>query len=150
MEARPGSRDVAMKVRSRSSAVDKIKTHVSSALKDVLLDKSKSSAAEGKRWDVIENNIKSMSDVSEQILHNQVMQEAPSPQKTHTSPPCEQPPWLRPRLQNQSMELEREKIQLERLKIQKELRLMKDSDMNNEVGIADDDSCGVNDLNKCN
>ena len=97
MEARPGSRDVAKKARSRSSAVDKIKTQVSSALKDVLLDKSKSSAAEGKRWDVIENGIKLMSDVSQQMLHNQVMQEAPSPQKNaYFSPPCEQPPWLRP------------------------------------------------------
>lgn len=55
-------------------------------------------------------------------------------------------------LRNQSMELERDKIQLERLKVQKELRLMKDSDMNNEVEIAEDDSDsgGVNDLNKWN
>ena len=39
-----------------------------SPLKDVLSDKSKSSASEGKRWDVIENGIKSMSDVSHQML----------------------------------------------------------------------------------
>ena len=45
---------------------------VLSALKDLLSDKFKSSATEGKRWDVINNGIKRMSDVSQQILHNQV------------------------------------------------------------------------------
>ena len=117
METRPGSRDIAKEARSHSSAVDKIKTHVSSALNDVLSDKSKSSAAEGKRWDVIENGIKSMSDVSQQMLHNQVMQEAPSPQKNAYFTTLRTTAMAAAELRNQSMELERDKIQLERLKI---------------------------------
>ena len=91
-----------------------------------------------------------MSDVSQQMLHNQVMQEAPSPQKNAYFTTLRTTAMAAAELRNQSMDLERDKIQLERLKVQKELRLMKDSDMNNEVEIADDDSNsgGVNDLNK--
>jgi len=91
-----------------------------------------------------------MSDVSQQILHNQVCGKLLHLKRKAFFTTLQTTTMASAELRNQSMELEGEKIQLKRLKVRKELRLMKDSNINNEVEIADDHSGGDNDLNKCN
>ena len=91
------------------------------------------------RWNVIEEGIKSMSAATKQMVDNQVMMNASSPERNAYFSMVQSSAMLdaglkkkKLELETQKMELESQKIELEQIKIQAELKALQNERSNRD------------------
>ena len=122
--------------RIAQDITDKVHSAVSSSIDDGTKEKG---GDNGNRWNVIEEGIKSMSAATKQMVDNQVMMNASSPERNAYFSMVQSSAMLdaglkkkKPELETQKMELESQKIELQQIKIQAELKALQNERSNRD------------------